>query len=269
MKTFVDVGQIFKKIPAFSLILSVLLSVSACQAPANMQQMQSQNKQLQQQLTQHQQEIDQLQVDKQQLQGDNQELKRIMSVLGTEKDSRTAENSLLRGQVREFVQHHIDALKEFLVKGNLLDYIGSELVERAGTEPEKRQAILLIDFANKVTSPGTLTGMGGIASAPTTLTTKVLRKVDNYWVVIWQSQVINFKHAGLNQVNFPVGVGVETGDIMAYYFPQGAPIHFDTGTGDTRYRAHDIRLGESIKKSSLDGAKYHSAYSLGVYGLLH
>jgi len=269
MNSFMVFDQFSQKIQGFSLVFIFLFAVAGCQAPANIQQMQSQNAQLQQQLNQSQLEIDQLQVDKQQLQQSNQELERVMSVLGTEKESRTAESSLLRGQVREFVQHHIDALKAFLVKGNLLDYIGSELVERTGTDSESQQAVLLIDFSNKISLPGTLTGMGGIASAPTTLSTKVLRKVGDYWVVIWQSRVIEFKHAGLNRVNFPVGVGVEAGDIIAYYFPQGARIHFDTGTGDTRYRDEDINLGESLKRSSLDGAKLRSAYSLGVYGLLH
>jgi len=50
----------------------------------------------------------------------------VVTVLDTEKSSRVEESSVLRNQVRKFVQNEITSLKKFLVEGGLLDYIGGE-----------------------------------------------------------------------------------------------------------------------------------------------
>ncbi len=98
---------------------------------------------------------------------------------------------------------------------------------------------------------------------------KVLRRVDERWLVIWQSPLLKVPQSGLQRVSLPVGVGVEAGDIVAYYFPESLPVSFDEGAGDTRYLPEDLTLGESINASSLSGARQRRAYSLGVYGLLN
>src|SRR5690606_26853384 len=85
-------------------------------------------------------------------------LEHTTSVLATEKTSRVEESSTLRGQVRKFVQDNVDAFKNFMVQGNLLDYVGSELVARA---KQDNQPAFLVDFANPMPSSGVLTGVGG------------------------------------------------------------------------------------------------------------
>lgn len=255
-------------------LLSIaLLSISACQAPANVQQMQAQNQQLQEQLASANQQISSLQSQQQQLQADHQELNRVAAVLGTEKNSRVAESSELRAQVRKFVQTHIDALKAFLVEGNLLDYVGSALIERAEQNTpatlEKTQPLLLVDYANPIPKSGTLTGVGAIATTPTDLTVKVMRRVEDQWVVIWSSRRLELSNPGFNRTSFMVNVGVEKGDVVAYYFPLAATVSFDSGTGATLYRSEDINIGGILKRSSLKGAKQRRAYSIGVYGLLN
>lgn len=261
-----------KKISLISIIaVSVLLA--ACQQPANIKQMQMENDRLAQQLAETQSEVVALKNNEQLLQSDIDELNRVAAVLGTEKSSRAAESSELRGQVRKFVQQHIDALKKFLQEGNLLDYVGSELVVRANTNAvasiEKPAPQLLVDFANPVPKAGTLTGVAGVATAPTDIFVKVLRQVDQSWVVIWSSPQLEFTKTGLNRANFPVGVGVEKGDIIAYYFPVAATISFDMGTGDVRASDEGIKIGGLLKESKLAGKNKRYSYSLGVFGLLN
>jgi len=88
-------------------------------------------------------------------------------------------------------------------------------------------------------------------------------------VVIWQSDSLQAPRAGVTRVNFPVSVGVEKGDFMAYYFHAAGLVSYDTGTGNTRYQDKPVALGELVKASRLDGEREKRAYSLGVYGLLN
>ncbi|TQV84758.1 hypothetical protein FKG94_04355 [Exilibacterium tricleocarpae] len=242
------------------------LVLAGCQAPPVIKEVQDQNRALQQQLQQANRQIAELQGREAQLREDADELNRVIGVLGTEKSSRVLESSNLRGQVRGFVLQQIDLLREFLVRGNLLDYVGGELVARSRVD---EQPLLLVDLANTVPGSGTLTGLGGHFTKPTTLTVKVLRAVDQQKVVIWESKPLTITEPGLTRINFPVAVGVEKGDVVAYYFPQATSVSFDTGTGDTRFMATDIGLGAVVPAAALDGAKSRRAYSLGVYGLLN
>src|SRR5690606_29151786 len=105
------------------------------------------------------------------------------SVLATEKTSRVEESSTLRGQVRKFVQDNVDAFKNFMVQGNLLDYVGSELVARA---KQDNQPAFLVDFANPMPSSGVLTGVGGHFTQAGSLVVKVLHPVGGQHVVIWE-----------------------------------------------------------------------------------
>jgi hypothetical protein len=249
-----------------------IVSMAGCQAPASVTQMQAENKALERELNDAKNEISVLKIQEKELQASIDELNRVAAVLGTEKTSRVAESSQLRRQVRQFVQQHIDDLKAFMVEGNLLDYVGSELIERTQEHvvgsTESAEPLLLVDFANPIPAAGVLTGVGGIATAPADLTVKVLRKIDQQWLVVWTSHSLTFSNSGYNRESFPVNVGVEKGDLVAYYFPQSASISFDSGTGQTLYRRDDISIGGLLKLNSLDGRAQQRAYSLGVYGLL-
>ena len=75
--------------------------------------------------------------------------------------------------------------------------------------------------------------------------------------------------AGRQRLEFPVTVGVEKGDVLAYHLAQPGMVGFDTGTGDTRYLDEDIAVGTTVKPSSLEGENDKRAYSVGVFGLLN
>ena len=242
------------------------LMLAGCQTPPNIKQAQDQNRELRQLLQQANRQIAGLQRQEADLRSEVDELERVVNVLGTEKSSRVQESSDLRSQIRGFVQQQIDLLKEFLVRGNLLDYMGGELVERSRVD---ERPLLLVDLGNAMPKNGMLTGFGGYFTGPTALTVKVLRAVDGNMVVIWQSKPFAITEPGMARVSFPVSVGVEQGDVVAYHFPEVTAGGFDTGTGDTRYSVDDIGLGEVVSAAALSGARSRRSYSIGVYGLLN
>lgn len=251
---------------ARGLLILFALVLSACQTQPNSKQMQDQNMQLKADLERANNTIAQLQIQEGELRQNLAEKERVMDVLGTEKSSRVQESSELRGQVRLFVQNQIDAYKEFLVQGGLLDYVGGELVERANVE---LKPIFVVDLANPIPRAGTLTGVGAHFVQPGRFSVKVLRRVDQDLVVIWDSKPLVVTQAGINRINFPVSVGVEQGDLIGYYFDEGVAVSFDEGTGDTRFQSNEVGLGATVRIRALQGEKLHRAYSLGVYGLLN
>lgn len=245
--------------------LGSLTLITACQTPPNMQQLQTENQGLQVELKAAEKEIAQLQKERDTLQSELDEAKRVVGVMGGEKSARVKESSTLRNEVRQFVQREIDGLKSFLVKSDLLDYVGGEQVARKKYD---NRPLMLVDLQNTVPRPGVLTGVGGYFAKPTEMMVKVLRPVNNDLVVIWESRPIMIKKAGRVYVTFPVTVGVEKGDVLGYYFPRLATASFDSGTADTRYTKKNLLPGTRVRTSSLSGKKERRAYALGVYGLL-
>ncbi len=246
-------------------ILLLALMLTACQATPEMAELQNRNAGLQTQLAGAKNQISDLKAQEKKLQAQVQELTRVSRVLSVEKSSRVEESSTLRLQVRKFVQQQIDDLKAFLVTGNLLDYVGSELIKRSQVDSE---AMGLVDFANPMPRSGSLTGVAGYFSAPTDLRLKILRPINEKFVVIWQSDMLSIDKAGENQIQLPVSVGVEPGDLVAYVFPEATNVSFDKGTGDTRYADRDLALGDALSASSFDGEDEKRAYSLGVLTIL-
>ncbi len=240
--------------------------LAACQVQPDIQQIKDQNRQLSSDLQQAHANIAQMKEQELHLREELAELNRVNDVLGVEKMSRIEESSVLRSQVRRFVQSQIDAYKDFMVQGGLLDYVGGELVERSTLD---EQPLLLVDLANPIPASGTLTGVGGYFARPGTFSVKVLRPVDDELVVIWDSNPLQVFQTGINQLNFTVSVVVEAGDVIAYHFAEGVMASFDEGTGDTRFQTEAVKLGELLKPASLSGEKRKRAYSLGVYGLLN
>ena len=190
----------------------------------------------------------------------------VVSTLDTEKASRVQESSTLRNKVRKFVQHEITGLKDFLVEGGLLDYIGGELVRRNNVEDE---AITIVDLANRINSTGVITGLGAYIIKPSTVKVEVLRYIESRLVVVWTSDPIKMEIIGLHRFQFSNSVSVKKGDVMAYEFDKNVGVGFSEGTADSRYSKKPLRLGDSIHVSALLGAKSKRAYSIGVYGLLN
>lgn len=249
-----------------------LLLLAACAglmlhgcASQDAQVLQQKNQKLEKDLNTANEQITRMKQTEAELRDRISDLQHTTSVLTTEKTSRVEESSSLRGQVRKFVQNNIDGLKAFMVQGNLLDYVGSELVPRLkqGKEP-----IFIVDFANPMPSSGVMTGVGGVFTQPGNFLVKVLHPVGTDYVVTWESKLISIEQAGKQQVQFPVSVGFEKGDVIGYYFPQTPNVGYDGPTGETLYADKDVALGGTISKSFMSGATERRAYSLGIYGLL-
>ncbi len=245
-----------------SIMLFGVVALSACETSPDVKKM----NQLNADLIAAKSDIVKLEAQEAELRKDLAEKARVNTVLGVEKTSRVQESSELRGQVRSFVQKQIDAYKDFLVKGGLLDYIGGELVARAKTNDKP---LCVVDLANVIPKAGTLTGVGAYFVKPGKFSVKVLRKVEKNLVVIWDSKPMLATQTGAVRVNFPVSVGVEQGDLVGYYLAEGVQVSYDEGTGITRYQSDDLKLGDVINTSSMDGERTRRAYSLGVYGLLN
>lgn len=197
---------------------------------------------------------------------DVERLNGVVSVLDTERDSRVQESSLLRSQVRKFVQNKITLLKEFLVEGDLLDYVGGELVQRTNNE---EKPMTLVDLNNRINSAGVLTGIGAYVNTPSDVKVKVLRYIESNLVVVWESAPIKLYKLGLTKHQFVNTVGVEKGDVIAYEFERNVGVGYSEGTSDTRFSRNPIALGNSIHVKELEGANSKRAYSIGVYGLLN
>ncbi len=247
------------------LTVPCMLVLSGCQTPISTHELESRNQSLQQQIDIAQNKIRTLESKSQQLQKALNESNRVRKIIGKEKSSRFNESTLLRSQVRRFLQEQIDVYKSFLVNNNLLDYVGGELVKRKQYD---NRSIMLVDLKNKIPRSGVLTGVGAWFIKPTHMTVKVLRKIDDKLVVVWESRNLNISKTGLIKTRFHVSVGVEKDDVLGYYFAETATVAFDKGTGDTRYLSRNLRPGSSISPSSLEGKEQQRAYSLGVYGLL-
>ena len=248
------------------MVLSASLVLAGCQSTGNQNELQKENTNLKQRLQSAESEIGQLKGNNALLKRDIDSLNHVVSVLDTEKNSRVAESSLLREKVRFFVQNQTDVLKNFLVEGDLLDYIGGELVQRSTTEDKPRT---IVDLSNRIKASGVLTGVGAYVIKPSQVRVMVLREFDGELVVLWQSEVIKMASAGKNAIQFANSVSVETGDYIAYRFLDVAGVGFDTGTGNTRYSDNEFVQGKTFKASSLLGEKDKRSYAIGVYGLLN
>ncbi|WP_448213877.1 hypothetical protein [Colwellia sp. MEBiC06753] len=243
-----------------------IIALSGCGSTGNKNDLQTVNTNLRQALAAQKQENSELLANNTLLNKKIDNLNQVIAVLDTEKSSRVQESTVLRGQVRNFVQNEIDALKAFLVEGDLLDYVGDELVERINLD---EKPITIVDLSNRMPSAGVLTGVGAYVTRPTAMKVKVLRYIESNLVTVWESSVITMDTTGPNRLQFNNTVGVEKGDVIAYEFTATPGVGYSTGTGSSRYSNQPLALGSNIQVSSLMGTNQKRAYSMGVFGLLN
>lgn len=254
------------KLKTLSAVVICSALLTACQTPPDIKKLQDQNTTLEQRLSKANSEIGTLQADKKSLENDNAELNRVISVLGQEKSSHVESSINLRSEVRQFVQMQVDALKQFLLDSDLLDYVGGELVMRPSMDAEP---MLVVDLSNPAPRSGVLTGVGGYFKQTGSFTVKVMRQVGEELVVVWESQPVAVEEVGIQRLNFAISVGIQKGDFLAYAFPAGGIVGYDRGTASTRFTQKAVGLGETIRLGALDGADERRAYSVGVFGLLN
>ncbi|NQY36790.1 MAG: hypothetical protein HRT37_17835 [Alteromonadaceae bacterium] len=251
-----------------SLIITLVCTsiLLGCGSTNNKGDLKAVNTNLRNQIALEEQKNTQLRADNILLNRKIETLDQVITVLDTEKGSRVEESSVLRSQVRKFVQNQVDVLKAFLVEGRLLDYIGGELVERSNVE---NKPSTIVDLGNKITSAGVLTGVGAYVMQPTSMKVKILRLIDKKLVVIWESNIINMTTVGISRHQFANSIGVERGDVIAYEFNKNVGIGYNIGTSNSRYTNDPLTFGMSISVNSLLGKKDKRSYSMGVYGLLN
>lgn len=252
---------------SFRLLLAaaVVASLLGCQTTGDMKKLKDTNQSLESQLRQANAEIASLKQQQQALTQELQSTKQVLGIMGTEKQSRVAESSALRQQARNFLLDNVDRMRQFLLDANLNDYVGGEQVARKLVD---KGPVLIADFSHPMPRGGQLLGVTAQLNAACPFAVRVLRKVENEYVVIWQGPMLEAKQAGVNRIMFPVAVGVEAGDVAAYYFPDGQCVAYDKGTGNFRYLTNDLALGGSVYATRFDGEKDRRMYSLGVFGLL-
>lgn len=237
----------------------------ACQSTPEVAALSEKNADLQAQLASARQQISSFEAEQRIMAADNTELKRINAILDSEKTNRQEESAQLRLNVREFAQAQIDALKEFLVQSNLLDYIGEALLDRNHIDSA---AGVLVDIANPIPRKGSMIGVNGHFAQATRFSVSILRPITDRYVVIWQSELVEFDGEGYQRQRFPVSVGVEKGDILAYDFPNAIGVKYDKGTGGTLVSPRSFVLGAAVDAGALQYAEEKRAYSLGVFAIL-
>lgn len=248
----------------FAITASFTLSLAGCGGSLTTKELEEQNNELASQLAKADERIVQLEEGNATLSALLSEQQRLAMILDSEKSSRTQASSELRLQVRQYMQSELDRLKDFLLTSNLFDYVGGELIERGQLESEP---VILVDLANPIPRKGTLTGVAGLFSAPSSFRVAVLRPVNGRYVVIWQSTLLEAARGEI-KMRFPVSVGVESGDVIAYEFPETVGVSFDRGTGDMRLSKKGLALGATVSSDSLKEKNQKRAYSLGVFAIL-
>jgi len=247
-------------------ILGMILLVG-CMADSNVKELQDTNAQLERELMAASDEISDLRVQEERLRSNISELERLIGILETEKSSRVQESSQLRQLVRGFIRDQIDDYRSFLLRGDLLDYVGSELVQRAHQSEE--EALFLLDLSNPMPRSGTLTGFAGYFYQQGQVSLRVLRPLDDELVVIWTGPEMTVSEPGRVRMSLPVSVGVEAGDIVGYHFSGPVAVSHDRGTGEVVRLREDLALGAVIKRKNLPNQSESRAYSIGALGLLN
>ena len=252
-----------RALSCFSMAMLALL-LSGCQTTGEMKKLQDSNRSLQSQLSAANSEIASLKQKESELTSELNKTKQVLGVMGSEKQSRVQESSALRQQARNFLLGQVDSMRNFLLESNLNDYVGGEQVGRKLSE---KGSIFIADFSHPMPKGGQLLGASVFTTAACPISVRVMRKIEDEFVIIWQGPKMEAAR-GANRLMFPVAVGVEAGDVAAYYFPDALCVAFDKGTGDFRYLNSDNALGTAIRATRFDGANEKRMYSIGVFGLL-
>ena len=122
-------------------LVAVAIIAAGCSTTGEVKHLRDENKQLKADLTRSLADITELKADKRDLEKEIDVLRRVQSVLRTEKSSRVQESGRLRSQTRVFVNHEINRLRDFLKASDLLDYVGGELVKRSNVDGEQQLSI--------------------------------------------------------------------------------------------------------------------------------
>ena len=190
---------------------ALLLVLCGCQTPPQIADLQARNATLQQQLDSTRAEVQELTDTKERLNKEITYMKYVNRVLEKEKEARTGEAEGLRQTTRAFIRDQMQAVHAFAQREVLLNYVGSELTERAMVKGEDE---LLVDLDNRIPADGTLVEGRVFLAEPAPFFFTLLREVQDQMIVLWKSDAYAPTNAGLHQVTFAVPVSAQAGDCI-------------------------------------------------------
>lgn len=194
---------------------------------------------------------------------------RRASVLSKEKSARQDESTVLRKGIREFAEAMQKTLQTYFQRTEIVDYIGSELIERANVDAEQK-TILLADLSNPVPAGGTLIGGRAWVKSPTRLNFCLLRlnPENGKYTIVTMTPEISAAQAGLQTWVFDIPMAARKGDLIGVYFPDAVSIPYDAvDTGQVVAIPGEAKIGASVSVGVGESGNKRS-YSFGVVGYL-
>lgn len=188
----------------------------------------------------------------------------VTQVLEKEKTERIKESTEVRGEVRGFIREQVSDLREFSQAKELLDYIGSELLERKTVTGE---GLLLLDMKNAMPKDATLVGARVYARAATAVSLCLARPQGGNYIVLWKSKDFTIPKPGQFRLTFEAPIAAQKGDIIGCYTAGAMQVPYDIATGDARAVRIKPSVGKVIEKRSIPDATGRT-YSFGVVGFL-
>jgi hypothetical protein len=244
--------------------LIFLLLTGCASSPERIKSLEAQAKNLSASLEETKNRVAVLEKEKAELGVLLQQQQDVAQALGKEKEAHISQAGDLRQNMRAFLNSQITSLRDFSQRVEFLDYVGGELIRRQYLEGKD---LTLIDLKNKIPSGGSLFGAWGHFKSPCTYFVSVLRKVNEQWFVVWQTDPFDVLSTNLQKFDFRVPVSVEKGDVIAYTFRGIVGVTYDRGTGETLYVGEELKTGRTIGTSEFKGESDKRAYSLGVVGM--
>lgn len=187
-------------------------------------------------------------------------------VLMKEKAARLDEGSKLRRGIREFTEQIQVSLQAYYQRTEIVDYLGSELIDRASTDSKKN--VLLVDRSNPVPEKGTIIGGRAWLSGPTRLCYCLLRqdKASGKYRVASLTSELTSVQSGMQNWVFELPMSARRGDLIGVYVIDTVTIPYDdVDTGNVVSFSGDVKMNSSINMLSGD-IRNKRTYSFGVVG---
>lgn len=255
------------KVIAGCSLLAVLLGLTGCATTdQRVMALQSENDLLKRDLQDKAAQIGTLAQEKTRLETELSYCTRRAEVLVKEKSARLDEASVLRKGVREFTEQVMKSLQTYFQRAEIVDYLGNELFERAGTDTQKN--VLLVDLANPANENGTIIGGRAWLSAPGRLTFCLLRldPSSGKYAVVAMSPEVAGSQSGVQTWVFDVPMAARKGDLVGIHLPEDVVVPYDdVDTGQVVAIPGKVKLNDTLSVVPGD-ARNKRTYSFGVVG---
>ncbi|NLE57248.1 MAG: hypothetical protein GX616_02730 [Planctomycetes bacterium] len=242
-------------------VMVVVVLLTGC---ASFREMKTQRDVLAARLTVTEDRVQSLEKDKAGLQRQVDHLSGMTNVLEREKTERIKETTDVRGEVRGYIRDQVENLREFSQARQLMDYIGSEILERAAIEGE---GVLLLDVKHRLPADAILLGARLFARAPTRVAVCIARPHDKGYIVVWRSNDFPVEASGAIDLTFDTPIAAQMGDLIGLYTASTVQVPSDIATGDVRPVRLNPAPGKLIEKHALPRNTGRTC-SFGVVGFL-